>query len=290
MYRKHSSITGSQTMNALTKQTTGTMTAKSEGEADFEASAGFSVRRGIKHWEIEACDEADDPADNRFFTFYVPISLPDGEPKVYPLSPNNDPEKALAYYGSKDLFIPSYEGELTITYSVKDQNMIGKFKFKCKAWNKEFILSEGEFDLTGIMDAKANPVQTFIADLTGGISKNFKSEPISFKRIGEELLVLAEQIVWDAPENPIQQVRLYIKDGVKKGDHYFKRDDENIRAIYYVLGGEPVLTNGYGTLKLLADPSENEFQAKLNFTMEPVDKPKIILTNGVYKSADKSQV
>lgn len=276
-------------MNALTKQTTGTMTAKSEGEADFEANTGFSIRHSTPRWEIHADYKAStgDPRDNRFFSFYFPCSPPDTDfEDQYPLSSSDDPEKALAYYGSQDFYMPSTEGKLTITYTAIDQKMTGSFNLKCNSGQEKFILSEGKFDLTGIMEAKANPDQTFTADLKGGLSEKFEADPgsvsLSYIEDKKQYGFGASQLVWGLKPQGLHRVTLFISDQLKKGTHLFKMDDTKIRATYFDTGGQIYRANE-GSLVLKADPSVNKLEATLEFTaiafgIEPEEK--IILSNG----------
>ena len=68
----------------------------------------------------------------------------------YSLVSGSDKNLAHAHYFSQDILVVSTEGLLSIQYFESEQRMVGTFNFKGNFGGKEYILSEGKFDLQDI--------------------------------------------------------------------------------------------------------------------------------------------
>lgn len=273
---------------------TGTLTAKSAGEPDFQANSGLLIEKLPTHWEINATHISGDSV--RYMTFVIPLNLGgNGVPMSYSLVSGSDKNLAHAHYFSQDRLVVSTEGLLSIQYFESEQRMVGTFNFKGNIGGQEYILSEGKFDLKDITrTSAADKLQQheFFAKLEGGIYHEFKSDEveISFQENTQTFAVVANQRVWELDPPKPHRVTLFIAAGLKKGKYTFETGDPNIRAAYLDLLGSAYLAVE-GTLELKEDPSVERIEATLEFTGKTLSLPERVakLSNGVLSQTPASK-
>ncbi|RON72407.1 hypothetical protein BK671_00700 [Pseudomonas fluorescens] len=213
-----------------------------------------------------------------------PRQLPGtGKETTFSLSSEMGANQAGAAFIKDPWMLPAKQGTLTIRYVESDKRLIGTFEFSTVSSGASFELTQGAFDLVGVLESGVNRAQTFTADLEDIPAKKFEADSISLTYKEQMLSIRAEQFVHEEGTPPYYHyIMLYIPDGIGKGIHTFKAADYTGLRASYVRGGLIYIT-WEGQLELIEDPSEHRLVAKLWFKANVNQQYEYVMTllNGI---------
>ncbi|MFH0021848.1 hypothetical protein ACFZAC_09600 [Pseudomonas fluorescens] len=266
-------------MKGMLSMTEGSMTASVENQDTFVANSGFAIKKGSSSWVLGATHRTE--SGHRHIDFHVPLSLAEGT-TVFDLGSSGGGPRAVAIFEANNAAILSNEGTLIVEYFVSQQRIKGTFHFKSVMGNLIYNVTNGTFDLIGILDTTTLSNMRFTADLEGTNVSRFEADymEVSINQQNRELAVVGYQRVWEPLPARIHRLTLFVPEGAKKGTYEIVRDGEvhagyiNDEGIYVALSGQLVLT---------ADASETEFEASFEFSAEILSSHprKVEVSNGV---------
>jgi hypothetical protein len=270
--------------DASKHSTTGTFTAKSDVDGDFVGDPlEMQLYKDKDFWYLGATQRlGSQPYEFKGIDLYVPGDIPeDGQTRTYEMKPSDlATARYWRYVDAGSTPYTSIKGTLTVAYFAVEQRMKGSFFCTVRFGNEidTITITYANFDLTGI--TTSDRVRTrktqgaFSATLIGGISPEFMSDSMSVKHDKQELVLTADQFVWDLLPPKQHRITLFIKDGVKAGTHIFSKDDANIRAAYVTPNqGAEVFNSISGELYLASDPTYQQLEGRLSFEAKGVTDP-----------------
>ncbi|MDR9861169.1 hypothetical protein [Pseudomonas baetica] len=270
-------------MTTTSQYTTGIMSATVSGSesATFKTTTDLLITKGPELLHISA--HAQGTGMSVVFSI-DPRQLPGtGEETTFLLSSEMGENQAGAAFIKDPWMLPAKQGALTIRYVESEKRLIGTFKFSTVGSGVSFELTEGAFDLVGVVESGVNRVQTFTADLKDIPATKFEAETISVTYIEQMLSITVDQNVHeDGTDSYYHRIMLFIPDGIGEGIHTFKSADYTGLRASYRRGGLNYITDE-GQLELTEDPSEHRVVAKLWFKakVDQQDKHVMTLLNGI---------
>lgn len=276
--------------------TTGTFTASTDVDGHFvgdplEMQFYKDQDKGL--WYLGATQRpASQPHAFKGIDLYVPGDIPgDGQTSTYQMKASDlATARYWRYVDGGHSPYTSVEGTLTVAYFAIEQRMKGSFRCTASFGSETITITDANFDLTGITNAKHILPRTkqgqLTATLTGGISQKFVSDSINVKHVNQELALTADQSVWEPLPPRQHRITLFIKDGVKAGRYSFAEDKALIRAAYVTPNqSSEVFTAISGELYLASDPTDKHLEGRLSFDAEGVGDPdkKVSVKEGTFR-------
>lgn len=168
-------------MTTTSQYTTGIMSATVSGSdsGEFKATEELLIKMEQNFVHISGQEKDPDNVTNKWSAVFgiSPDALPgNGVETVFSLGTTIGPTMASAAFTYRDSLYPAKKGALTIRYVESDKRLIGTFEFSTVSSGVSFELTEGAFDLVGVLESGVNRVQTFSADLEDIPAKKFEAE------------------------------------------------------------------------------------------------------------------
>ncbi|MGW8467005.1 hypothetical protein [Pseudomonas sp. CLCA07] len=281
-------------LDASKHSTTGTFTAKSDVDGDFVgAPLEMQLYKDKGLWYLGATQRlGSQPTEFKGIDLYLPGDIPgDGQPRSFKFEePYETKARYWRYENGGSSPYTSIKGGGTVEYYAVEQRMKGSFDCTASFGSENITITDANFDLTGITNAKHLPPRTkqgqLTATLAGGISQEFVSDAMNVNQVDQELALTADHFVWEPLPTRQHRITLFIKDGVKAGRYSFAEDKALIRAAYVTPNQSPeVFTAISGELYLASDPTVTHLEGRLSFDAEGVGDPdkKVSVKEGTFR-------